>query len=209
MENALPVINRTVEESVKNEGLPIWGIVIIVLLGVLIGLLITVMTIFLLKRKHEKNKEIPKEEIHERKKIEIEIEPRKVTDVIHKETHSNYTQKLWSTKNDDREERKDGEENAQIIIRDISVPERVYKVAAVSGVVLGRTQGDILFPDDKFISSKHAIITYETGIMFVRDVGSANGTFYMNKKIDGKTAIVNGGIVKVGNTQLKVEYRKE
>ncbi len=157
---------------------------------------------FGMKKKKESNNAVNIVEPSQRKTVEIKVETVGIENVPRQE-EDNHTQKLWNTAGEQNKE------NVQIIIRDVAIPERVYKVPAVFGVVLGRKQGDILLKDDKFVSSKHAIITYEAGNLFVCDLGSANGTFYQDKKIDGKTVILNGGIVKVGNTQLKVEYRKE
>ncbi|TVR03548.1 MAG: FHA domain-containing protein [Deltaproteobacteria bacterium] len=42
---------------------------------------------------------------------------------------------------------------------------------------LGREQGDILFPDDGYVSGRHARIYREGGQAFVEDLGSSNGTF--------------------------------
>jgi pSer/pThr/pTyr-binding forkhead associated (FHA) protein len=41
----------------------------------------------------------------------------------------------------------------------------------------GRTEGNILFPDDQFVSPRHARIVTRGGGYFVRDLGSTNGVF--------------------------------
>lgn len=43
----------------------------------------------------------------------------------------------------------------------------------------------------------------------MQDLNSANGTFYEGQKIERKTAVRNGGIIKVGETELKLEVVKE
>jgi pSer/pThr/pTyr-binding forkhead associated (FHA) protein len=43
--------------------------------------------------------------------------------------------------------------------------------------VAGRSQGVILFPDDRFLSSRHANFYYDEGKLFLRDEGSVNGVF--------------------------------
>ncbi len=43
--------------------------------------------------------------------------------------------------------------------------------------VAGREEGIILFPEDDTVSEKHACFFYEEGRLFVKDLGSANGTF--------------------------------
>jgi pSer/pThr/pTyr-binding forkhead associated (FHA) protein len=42
---------------------------------------------------------------------------------------------------------------------------------------LGRVEGDILFPDDQYISPRHARIAARGGAFFVRDLESTNGVF--------------------------------
>jgi pSer/pThr/pTyr-binding forkhead associated (FHA) protein len=46
-----------------------------------------------------------------------------------------------------------------------------------SSTDLGRIEGHILFPDDQYISPRHARIVTRRGAFFVRDLESANGVF--------------------------------
>ena len=46
----------------------------------------------------------------------------------------------------------------------------------------GREEGDIVFPDDPFLSPKHACFFYEDNKLIVRDEGSANGLFVRIRK---------------------------
>jgi pSer/pThr/pTyr-binding forkhead associated (FHA) protein len=41
----------------------------------------------------------------------------------------------------------------------------------------GRTEGEIRFPDDPYLSPRHASFFYHEGALFVRDEGSVNGVF--------------------------------
>lgn len=43
--------------------------------------------------------------------------------------------------------------------------------------VAGRQEGIILFPDDDTVSPRHSCFFYEDGRLFVKDLGSTNGTF--------------------------------
>ena len=43
--------------------------------------------------------------------------------------------------------------------------------------VCGRMSGTILFPDDPTVSPEHANFFYKDGKLYLRDLGSANGTF--------------------------------
>ena len=41
---------------------------------------------------------------------------------------------------------------------------------------IGRSEGDIRFPDDQFLSPVHSKLSWEDGRLEVRDLGSRNGT---------------------------------
>ena len=69
-------------------------------------------------------------------------------------------------------------------------------------VVFGREDGDILFPDDEFISRKHMRITFSDEGVLVEDLGSSNGTFL---KVDGEIAISNGDLLRLGDQLLRFE----
>ncbi len=203
MTETLPVINRTVEieEEVVQAAFPVWGIVIIILLIVLIILFVVMIITVLMKGKRNdtRNSELVEPKDNKgRAKVAIQ----KNDNSEYQYVHSSHTRHLWS--------KNSGEEYELIylFVRDIELPERVYKIEVENGVMIGRTQGDIILPDDDYISSKHCVITYEKGIMFVEDIGSSNGTFYHNKLIKGKTPVIDGEVIKVGNTQLKLNIKK-
>ncbi len=47
--------------------------------------------------------------------------------------------------------------------------------------VAGRSEGEILFPEDTLLSPRHANFIYREGKLFVRDEGSTNGVFLRMK----------------------------
>jgi predicted component of type VI protein secretion system len=51
-----------------------------------------------------------------------------------------------------------------------------YKLP-VTGCVVGRQRGAILFPDDAYVSPLHATFLVKDGALFVRDESSASGVF--------------------------------
>lgn len=77
-----------------------------------------------------------------------------------------------------------------------------YAVPA-EGLHLGRERGDILFPDDGYVSGLHARIHSEGGRVFLTDVGSSNGTFI---RVTGGTPVTNGGMILLGQQLFRVEY---
>jgi pSer/pThr/pTyr-binding forkhead associated (FHA) protein len=76
-----------------------------------------------------------------------------------------------------------------------------YYISSES-VTIGRQAGDILFPEDKFMSNKHAIIVYEQEEFWLIDNGSSNGVFI---QIVGKTEVNDGDNLLIGKQLF--EYR--
>jgi len=70
--------------------------------------------------------------------------------------------------------------------------------------VLGRESGDIVFPDDPFLSRRHAAIKFESeGRRFVlNDLGSSNGTFI---QIRGQVTIKSGDQFRIGQQLFRVD----
>jgi pSer/pThr/pTyr-binding forkhead associated (FHA) protein len=77
-----------------------------------------------------------------------------------------------------------------------------------SGAVLGREKGDIIFPHDKFMSSRHAqIYTGDDGHCYLVDLNSSNGTWI---KIWEKTKLNDNDFIFMGQQlfRIRVEGRK-
>jgi len=77
-----------------------------------------------------------------------------------------------------------------------------YSVPA-EGLHLGRERGDLLFPDDGYVSGLHARIHSEGGRIFLTDVGSSNGTFL---RIEGERSLQSGQMLLMGQQLFRVEY---
>lgn len=73
-------------------------------------------------------------------------------------------------------------------------------------VVLGRTSGDILFPDDPKVSTQHARVLKTPKGVAVHDLGSSNGTSIDGNKLDPKKVYVfkAGSVLSLGSQQLKL-----
>lgn len=68
--------------------------------------------------------------------------------------------------------------------------------------MVGRGTGDVSFPQDGYVSSKHATITVGEGQIAVKDLGSANGTFV---RINGQAPVHAGDLLLVGEQILRVD----
>jgi pSer/pThr/pTyr-binding forkhead associated (FHA) protein len=69
-------------------------------------------------------------------------------------------------------------------------------------VTLGREGNDINFPDDPFISGRHAELRLAGGVLSVTDLDSRNGTFV---RIQGERVLRHGDYVFLGQQLLRVE----
>ena len=61
---------------------------------------------------------------------------------------------------------------------------------------IGRSVGDLCFPDDPFMSGSHATVRSVRGQLVIEDHGSTNGTFL---RIQGEVELRPGDEVKMGS----------
>jgi pSer/pThr/pTyr-binding forkhead associated (FHA) protein len=70
-------------------------------------------------------------------------------------------------------------------------------------ISIGREGSDVNFPDDPFISGRHAQVTIGAdGLFTLTDLGSKNGTFI---RITEEAPLANGDFVFIGQQLLRVE----
>ena len=67
---------------------------------------------------------------------------------------------------------------------------------------LGRDAGDITFPQDGFVSGRHATLTVRQGRLWVKDLGSSNGTFV---RLSAPAFVDPGDQFLIGRQLLRVE----
>ncbi len=81
--------------------------------------------------------------------------------------------------------------------------EGMHYAARENAVHIGREDSDMNFPDDIFMSGKHAKIEIKSdGSFWLSDAASRNGTFV---RIDGERALVHGDYLFIGQQLLRVE----
>ncbi len=72
-------------------------------------------------------------------------------------------------------------------------------------VVLGREEGDITFPDDEYMSRRHAVLR-RTGLdglaVQFEDLGSSNGSYL---RLNGERQLRSGDMVRIGDQLLRFE----
>jgi len=67
---------------------------------------------------------------------------------------------------------------------------------------IGREAGDVNFPNDRYVSARHARLDVKPDGITLLDVGSSNGTFV---KIAGSTELAGGDQLLVGGQLLRVD----
>ncbi len=65
---------------------------------------------------------------------------------------------------------------------------------------IGRTEGDIRFPDDTFLSPLHSKLSWEEGRLEVRDLGSRNGTWVF---LEAPYRLNDGDLLLIGSQVLR------
>jgi pSer/pThr/pTyr-binding forkhead associated (FHA) protein len=70
-----------------------------------------------------------------------------------------------------------------------------------SGVQLGRERGDVLFPEDGYVSGLHGRLTVENGRVMLTDLGSSNGSFI---RLSEETELRSGDVLLMGQQLFRV-----
>jgi pSer/pThr/pTyr-binding forkhead associated (FHA) protein len=73
-----------------------------------------------------------------------------------------------------------------------------------TGLHLGRERGDVLFPEDGYVSGLHCRIGYERGQLFVTDLGSSNGTF---TRISSEVDLIDGDVLLMGQQLFRINIQ--
>ena len=70
-----------------------------------------------------------------------------------------------------------------------------------SGVQLGRERGDVLFPEDGYVSGLHGRLTCEDGRVMLTDLGSSNGSFI---RLGEETDLRSGDVLLMGQQLFRI-----
>ena len=75
-----------------------------------------------------------------------------------------------------------------------------------SALTVGRGgRNDVSIEGDEFASARHVRVEPRRDGVWVSDLGSTNGTFVNGVQIDRPRKLVNGDVVRVGETELRFE----
>lgn len=83
--------------------------------------------------------------------------------------------------------------------------QRGQVIELTSELTLGRAPGcGVVLGDDGFASSLHARVFPRDGEVWVEDLGSTNGTFVNEERLDAPTRLRRGDRLRLGRTVLEV-----
>lgn len=71
------------------------------------------------------------------------------------------------------------------------------------GMHVGRERGDVVFPDDGYVSGLHCRLHADEGTTYLTDVGSSNGTFM---RIDDERECQSGDLILMGQQLFRLQY---
>jgi hypothetical protein len=71
-------------------------------------------------------------------------------------------------------------------------------------VLIGRANDSTLVLEDDFASTRHARVSLQDGMWVVEDLGSTNGTYLGQRKIDGPVPLEIGVPLRIGRTVLEL-----
>jgi pSer/pThr/pTyr-binding forkhead associated (FHA) protein len=83
-------------------------------------------------------------------------------------------------------------------------PSAGHRIEVAGEVVFGRADSEFLQHDTE-VSRRHAVVRPEPGGLAIEDLGSSNGTFVNEQRIEGATSLNSGDIVQLGQTTFEVE----
>jgi len=71
-------------------------------------------------------------------------------------------------------------------------------------ILIGRADDSTLVLTDDFASSRHARLTNRTGQWYVEDLGSTNGTYLDQQRVQGPLLVNPGQPIRIGQTVLEL-----
>ena len=75
----------------------------------------------------------------------------------------------------------------------------------IGGLSIGRSKDSDLQIEDRYASGFHARVFSREGRYFVEDMDSTNGTLLSDAELKGEAELVDGDVVRIGDTELRFE----
>ncbi len=80
-----------------------------------------------------------------------------------------------------------------------------HTIPLEGGITIGRSEGATLPIDDQFVSHMHARILRRGAYHYVEDLGSTNGTFLNDRRVDDDAQLKVHDALRIGQTTLRYE----
>jgi Na+-transporting methylmalonyl-CoA/oxaloacetate decarboxylase gamma subunit len=71
-------------------------------------------------------------------------------------------------------------------------------------ILIGRADDSTLVLTDDYASTRHARISENNGVWYLEDLGSTNGTYVGQSKIDGPLPLEAGVVIRIGKTAMEL-----
>jgi uncharacterized RmlC-like cupin family protein len=91
---------------------------------------------------------------------------------------------------------------------DVAEPSGFRRCEGACPLVVGRSSGADLMVLDPEVSRRHARFETQSGVVYVSDLGSSNGTFLNGKRLDGVVEVLPGDRIDVGTTRITFVAKK-
>ncbi len=72
-----------------------------------------------------------------------------------------------------------------------------------TGMHVGRERGDVIFPEDGYVSGLHCRLHSDGGKVYLTDVGSSNGTFI---RVTKETNVLSGSFLLMGQQLFRAQF---
>ncbi len=94
----------------------------------------------------------------------------------------------------------------RLVVESSSALEVGRVITLEGGMTIGRSEGSgVSIPDDQFVSHMHARIVRRGAYHFVEDLGSTNGTFLNDRRIDEDAQLKVHDALRIGQTILRYQ----
>lgn len=80
---------------------------------------------------------------------------------------------------------------------------------AVSEVLIGRDRGSDCYLEDLTVSGRHARLSYHNSQWWVEDLGSTNGTYLNDDRVDMPVVLTSGDELRIGQMRFMVHIDGE
>jgi FHA domain len=92
---------------------------------------------------------------------------------------------------------------AKVVVHDAGEGKpRTYKLAGTMDV--GRADGCAIRLQDTYVSQVHARLSARDGAWYAEDLGSTNGTFLNDRRLQAPVEVHAGDVVRLGKTTLEL-----